>query len=62
MPLNNKRSVCQIIGAFSAVIATVAAIGQELGFLPYDVAGFVLDLMIVVLALALAGSFYFKNK
>lgn len=62
MPLNNKRSVCQIIGAFSAAIATVAAIGQELGFLPYDVAGFVLDLMIVVLALALAGSFYFKNK
>lgn len=62
MLFSNRRGACQLVGSISAVIATVAAIGQELGFLPYELAGYILDSMIVVLAIALAGSFYFKKK
>lgn len=62
IPLDKKRGVCQLIGVISAAVATIAAIGQELGFLPYELAGYVLDAMIVVLAISLIGSFYFKKK
>ncbi len=62
MRFDSKRGVCQLVGTVSAAIATAAAICQELGVLPPELCGRVLDVMIVVLAVALIGSFYFKRK
>ena len=56
MRYDDKRKVCQRTAIWIDVL------GIEFGFIPEESANKALNVFIVLLALALAGNFYFKNK
>ncbi len=60
--MSDKRKYFQMAGTLFALLAVVDVLGIELGFLPFELADKALNVLIILLALALAGSFYFKNK
>ena len=57
-----KRKVCQRTAIWIALLSLIDVLGIEFGFIPEESANKALNVFIVLLALALAGNFYFKNK
>lgn len=60
-----KRKMCQRIGAFFAVLITLLVVAMEVGSLSKDLFALADQLITVfgfLLAISIAGSFYFKNR
>ena len=62
MCYDDKRKVCQRTAIWIALLSLIDVLGIEFGFIPEESANKALNVFIVLLALALAGNFYFKNK
>jgi hypothetical protein len=58
----DKRNFFQKAGTCFALIAVIDVVLIELGIAPMPFADYLLTAMIVLLAISLAGSFYFKEK
>ena len=62
MRYDDQRNVCQRTAIWIALLSLIDVLGIEFGFIPEESANKALNVFIVLLALALAGNFYFKNK
>ncbi|MBO5422509.1 MAG: hypothetical protein J6A06_01780 [Fibrobacteraceae bacterium] len=58
----DKRNFFQKAGTCFALIVVIDVVLIELGIAPMPFADYLLTAMIVLLAISLAGSFYFKEK
>lgn len=58
----DKRDLCQKAGTCFAVFAIVDVILMEFKIAPMPLADHLLTVFIVLLAISLLGSFYFKGK
>ena len=62
MNFKNARKYFQLVGFCIAVLAVTLVFGLEFGFLPQNFASSALDILIVLLGLCIAGSYFSKNK
>ena len=58
----DKRNFCQRVGTFFALLAVLDVVLIELNVAPMPFADYALTGLIVLLAIALLGSFYFEEK